>query len=293
MRRSWLVVALAACLVAGCGGSSFKGPPALVFVSVKDGDYAIFGADADGSHARRLTKEKGDPSTPQGLFFQLQPAWSPDGRKIAFSSARDGTAHIFVMNADGSGTIRVTDTSKADQQPSWSGDGKRIVFSREGALFEAPAAGGPARRAVRGLGNAEDPAVSPDGKLIAYDYRKPGFETREIWVANADGTGARQVTRLNATSGIPAWSPDGRTLAFQSNLRDGRYEIYTIRLDGTRLRKMTTSPLDVIQPAWADATTIGYSRDGAIWTVSAGKQTQLTSGKDNDSRPAWRPVQPK
>jgi len=89
VRRLLSVAALAACVVAGCGGSSFKGPPALVFVSVKDGDYAIFGAEADGSHARRLTKEKGDPSSPQGLFFQLQPAWSPDGQKIAFSSARD------------------------------------------------------------------------------------------------------------------------------------------------------------------------------------------------------------
>jgi Tol biopolymer transport system component len=281
-----------AALLSSCGGSTPKGPPALVFVSVKDGDYAIFGAEADGSHARRLTKEKGDPSSPRGLFFQLQPAWSPDGRKIAFSSARDGTAHIFVMNADGSGTVRVTDSTQADQEPSWTGDGKRIVFSREGALFEVPAAGGPARRVGRGLGSAEDPAVSPDGKLIAYDYRKPGFQNRELYVMNADGTGVRQVTRLNVTSGIPAWSPDGRTLAFQSNLRGGRYEIYRIGLDGTRLRQLTTSPIDVIQPAWKDANTVGYSRDGAIWTVADGEQTQLTSGKNNDSRPAWRPVQP-
>ena len=70
------------CVVAGCGGSSQpKGPPALVFVSIKDGDYAIFGADADGKHVHRLTKEKGDPSTPGGLFFQIEPAWSPDGRR--------------------------------------------------------------------------------------------------------------------------------------------------------------------------------------------------------------------
>ncbi len=79
-----------ALLVAGCGGSGKRARPASLFVSVKDGDYAIFGANADGRHARRLTKEKGDPSSPTGLFFQVQPAWSPDAKKIAFASGRSG-----------------------------------------------------------------------------------------------------------------------------------------------------------------------------------------------------------
>ena len=283
----------AALLASGCGGSSPTGPPALVFVSVKDGDYAIFGADADGKHAYRLTKEKGDPSTANGLFFQVQPAWSPDGQKLAFSSGRDGTPHIFLMNADGTGTVRLTDTDQEDEQPSWSADGKRIVFSREGAVFEAPAMGGPAHRIGHGLGNARDPAFSPDGKLIAYDYRNPGYSIREIYVMNADGTGIRKLTRLGAVSALPAWSPDGRTLAFQSNAGGPKYEIYTVDLNGGRPRRVTTSPIDAIQPAWKpDGTTVGFARDGAIWTIAAGKEKQLTSGKDDDSRPAWRPVQP-
>jgi Tol biopolymer transport system component len=294
MSRAAVVAALAALLVAGCGGSSRpKGPPAMVFVSVKDGDYAIFGADADGENASRLTRQKGDPSTPTGLFFQEQPAWSPDGQKIAFSSGRDGTPHIFVMNADGTGTVRVTDTNQADEQPSWSADGKRIVFSREGALFEAPSTGGTGHRIGHGLGNAEDPAFSPDGKLIAYDYRTPGYSIREIYVMNADGTGIHKVTHLGAVSALPAWSPDGKTLAFQSNAGGAKYEIYTVRPGGRRPRKLTTSPIDAIQPAWkSDGTTIGFARDGALWTIAGGKETQLTSGKDDDSRPAWRPVQP-
>jgi Tol biopolymer transport system component len=294
MIRRGLVAVLAALLIAGCGGSSQpKGPPALVFVSVKDGDYAIFGADADGSHSYRLTKEKGDPSTPKGLFFQVQPAWSPDGRKIAFSSGRDGTPHIFVMNADGTGTVRVTDTAKGDEMPSWSADGKRIVFSREGAIFEAQVSGGPAHRVGRGFGNAQDPAYSPDGKLIAYDYRRPGFENHEIYVMNADGTGIHPVTNLHYVSGIPTWSPDGKTLAFQSNLRGNRFEIYTIGLHGRGLRQVTHSETDVIQPAWRpDGKAIGFVRDGAIWISESGNETQLTSGKEDDSKPAWRPVQP-
>ncbi len=284
-------IALLALTLAGCGSrSNATRPPTLVFVSVKDGDYAIFGADADGSHARRLTKEKGDPTTPAGLFFQVQPAWSPDGEKIAFASARDGTPHIFVMNADGTGTKRLTDSDQEDEHPWWSSDGRRIVFSREGAIFEVPSTGGKAHRVGRGLGSDTSPAFSPDGRLIAYDYRRPGFPIRELYVMNADGTGIRQVTRLGEVSSLPAWSPDGKRLAFQSNARLGHYEIYTVDPDGRDLRRVTTSTIDATQPAWTPDGAIGFVRDGAIWTSKAGAETQLTSGKDVDSSPAWRPA---
>jgi Tol biopolymer transport system component len=265
----------------------------MVFVSIKDGDYAIFGADADGRHARRLTKEKGDPSTPAGLFFQVQPAWSPNGTRIAFASARDGVSHIFVMSADGTGTRRLTDTDQGDEHPWWSVDGRRIIFSREGALFTVPARGGKARRVGRGLGNAGDPAYSPDGKLIAYDYRKPGFKNREIYVMNADGTGIRAVTALDGSNGLPAWSTDGKTLAFQSNAKGPTYQVFTAALNGTGVHQVTASTADAIQPAYAPDGSIGFSRDGAIWVDNGKEGTQLTSGENIDTNPVWNPVQPK
>jgi TolB protein len=292
LRRLLPVAAFAALLVAGCGGSSTKGPPDLLFVSTRDGDYAIFGADAAGKHARRLTKERGDAS-PRGLFFQVEPAWSPDGRRIAFASFREGTSHIYVMDADGKGTRRLTSGTKSDDHPSWSPDGRRILFAREGALFVVPAAGGPPRRVGRGFGSAADPAWSPDGKQIAYDYRRPGYSIRELYVMRADGTHVRKVTELQQVSGLPAWSPDGKRLAFQSNVRLGHFEIYTIGVDGKGLREVTQSLVDVIQPAWSpDGSRLAFSRDGAIWVDAGGKQTQLTSGKNNDSAPAWRPTSP-
>ena len=293
IRRTVVFAALAALLVAGCGGSSKpKGPPALVFVSVKEGDYAVYGADANGKHAYVLTDHKADPSTPEGLFFQNDPAWSRDGTKIAFTSNRDGRTHVFVMNADGTGTRRVTNTQHSDDHPTWSADGRWIVFAREGALYRVRAAGGVATRVGKGFGASADPAYSPDGKHIAYDYRRPGFSIKEIYVMNADGTGIRKITGLNDVSTYPAWSPDGKTLAFQTSLNGGKNEIYTVPAAGGTPERTTTSQIDALQPAWTpDGSGITFSRDGALVTITDGKETKLTSGENNDSAPAWRPVQ--
>jgi TolB protein len=280
-------------LLAGCGGSTPKGPPDLILVSTRDGDYAIFGAAADGKNAHRLTKEKGDPSTPEGLFFQIDPAWSPDGAQIVFASRRDGPAHIYVMKADGTGTRRLTDTFREDQHPSWSPDGRQIVFGREGILAVIPASGGEARRLGNGPGNAADPAWSPDGKMIAYDYRNPGTPIREIYIMRADGTGVRRLTNLGNVAAEPAWSPDGRRIAFESNAL-GHFEIYTVGLDGKGLRRVTVSDSsDTIEPAWSpDGRELAFSREGALWvTDPAGSQArQLTDAENNDSSPAYRPA---
>jgi Tol biopolymer transport system component len=296
MRGLVVLAALAALLVAGCGGSSRpKGPPPLLFVSTKDGDYALFGAEADGSHVYRLTKEKGDASSPAKLFFQIEPSWSADGRKIAFVSGRDGVGHVFVMRPDGTHTRRVTNTKKDDSHPSFSPDGKWIVFGREGALFRAPFEGGPATRLLKNApGHAADPVYSPDGKLVAYDYRRPGFSIREVYVMNADGTGARTVTNLRWVSGYPAWSPDSKRLAFMSNAAGthDHNEIYTMPLAGGKPKRQTFSATDAIQPAWTPDGALSYSLDGAIWLLRDGKYTKLTTGGNNDSAPAWNPKPP-
>jgi TolB protein len=275
---------------AACGSSSPPATPDLVFVSTRDGDYALFGTSADGSDEHRLADEKGDPSTPAGLFFEVEPAWSPNGRLIAFASRREGHSHVYVMHPDGTGIHRVTDTRADDDHPTWSPDGRRLAFAREGALFVVPASGARARRLVRGLGNAAAPAWSPNGKLVAYDYRRPGYSIRGIWVAAVDGGRPRPVTRLGEVSARPSWSPDGRRLAFHSNARGGHFEIYSIGLDGSNLRRETRSSIDTIDPAWSPGgKEIAFSREGAIWAVNrAGHARRITSG-ENDSSPAWRP----
>jgi TolB protein len=264
----------------------------LVFVSSRDGDYAIYGVGASDRHEVRLTKGRGDPSTPEGLFFAAEPAWSPNGRLIAFTSRRDGYSHIYVMRADGTHVRQITHGKSDDDGPAWAPGQPRIAFARGRELFTVGSGGGPVRRLTRDLGGeAAAPAWSPDGKLIAYDYRRPGFDSREIWVVGVDGSHPRIVTKLPAVSTLPSWSPDGRRIAFQSNLHGRHFEIYSIGRDGRGLRRETKSAIDTIDPAWSpNGKEIAFSREGAIWTVDrAGRGRQITSG-GNDSNPAWRPV---
>jgi Tol biopolymer transport system component len=294
-RRSASLAALAlvlALLGAGCGGSGRTGD-ALAVVSSRDGDYALYGMDADGSHQGRLTEEKGDLSTSSGISYQLDPAWSPDGRRIAFASAREGTRDIFVMDATGQGARRLTKTNDDDANPTWSPDGQEIAFHRgnDGHVYVMSASGGSVRRLTKTLAPEREPAWSPDGRWIAYTRRSPGTPIRELWLVHPDGSGAHGLTTLATASFSPAWSPDSKTIAFAANPGGERYGIYTIGVDGKGLRTVSESTEDAFEPAWsADGETIAFSRDGAIITVDLeGNETQITDADNNDSSPAWNP----
>ncbi|HEX2302159.1 MAG TPA: hypothetical protein VHH57_00935 [Gaiella sp.] len=295
--RSTLAVVAAGCLllVSGCGGSGPTGDD-IAFVSSRDGDYAIYLMEADGSGgATRLTDERGDPSTAAGVQFQTEPAWSPDGTRIAFVSAREGSFDIYAMNADGTGTRRLTSSNANDHSPTWSPDGTRIAFSRSsdgGHVWVMNADGTGARRLTDELAEEGEPSWSPDGRWIAYTHRAPGYDFREIWIARPDGSGRRGVTKLGAKSYAPDWAPDSKRLAFSADYEGARYDIYTIGVDGKGLRRLVRSADDAFEPAWSpDGTEIAFSRDGAIAVATlAGAERQLTDPEENDSSPAWNPT---
>ena len=295
MRRAGPLVAIGtALLLAACSGSGDSDPDLLV-VSTRDGDYAIFALRVSGGGEERLTDAEVDPSTPQGLLFQTEPAWSPDGSTIAFASTRSGTSDLYSMSADGTGTRRLTSTEDDDGQPAWSPDGERIVFARgtPGRLFVMGADGAGARRLTDDEADEAEPAWSPDGRWIAYARRDPGSSIRELWLVRPDGSQGRPLTKLGGIAQAPSWSPDGRRIAFSASVADGRFDIYRVDADGKNVHRVTSGD-DAFEPAWSpDGTTIAFSEEGAILTVDVetGEERTLTDPDNNDSSPTWNPKQ--
>ena len=279
---------------AGCAGDDPSGSD-LAFVSSRDGDYAIFVMSADGAGERRLTESDSDPADDNAIFFQIEPAWSADGARLAFASGRSGTSDIYVMSADGTGTTRLTSTEDSDTHPTWSPDGGTIAFVRAGDVYTMSADGSNVLRISDINAEESDPAWSPDGELIAYVRRTPGTPVSNVWVVNPDGSGRRALTRQDGRTFTPSWSPDGARLVFSTNAEGEVYELYTIGVDGKGLRRVAPTAGDNFEPSWSpDGSRIAYQEAGAIFAVElgGGEVEKLTDNANNDSSPVWNPQPP-
>lgn len=162
-------------------------------------------------------------------------SWSPDDRKLAFTSARG----ISVVNANGKGLRRLSRST--DDSPSWSPEGKTIVFSREqrgvSYVLRMRVDGTGQRRIAR---SAWRPAFSPDGATIAF------LRNGSIWFMDVDGGRQRRLPRSGSGQSDLAWSPDGRYLAYQHQ----HYELHVIARDGTRGRTVPSYGADISGLDW-------------------------------------------
>jgi TolB protein len=196
--------------------------------------------NADGSGERSLTKVRQYPSASNLLgSFRADPAWSPDGRRIAFVKDRE----IWIIRANGAGarrlmTARNSEISSPAWSPAWSPDGRKIVFSGglRGNLFLVDAGGTGLHRLTSSWDDDRDPAWSPDGQTIAFtrwDYLGDRFP---IWVMKADGSGKRRLTGRRGVYSSPSWSPDGRKLIFD------RCDIWVMNAEGRQQRRLIKTP---------------------------------------------------
>jgi Tol biopolymer transport system component len=269
------------------------GAGTIAFVRWAGGSYAVFVMPATGGRAHRLSLAPGHPFPSRRHVFQGDPAWSPDGSRIAFTSNRTGRSGIYVMRADGSQTRKLTISDDGDVRPSWSPDGRRIVFARSGRgrLYVIDADGRNLRTLTRTVAVADsDPAWSPDGTRIAFVRRPLGGGLAAIYLIGSDGHGLCRLTPFTRSVFGPAWSPDGTKITYTNRERTG-FAIAVVGADGTGRRTLTREWLD-FTPAWsADGTKIVFAREATLYEMNADGSglRRLTRGTIDDS-PAWRPT---
>ena len=176
------------------------------------------------------------------IFSRPPPLLKP---QIAFVSERDGNFEIYVMDADGTKTTRLTNEAESDLQPDWSPDGNKIAFtsSRDGNLeiYVMNADGTDQTRLTSNPEIDSQPAWSPDGGQIAFFSRRDG--NGEIYLMSPGGEIIFNFSNNPAEDNAPAWSEDqeGIRIVFASTRQSGNFNIYIIKIDGTDLKRLTTN----------------------------------------------------
>ena len=173
--------------------------------------YDIFMADLDGKIVKQLTNAKG---------YDAEPTLSPDGKKMIYTSNKDGDIDLYIMDLKTGKEKRITNILGYDGGAWFSPDGKKIVW-----------------RASRPKGETE---IKEYKDLLAENMVAP--TKMEVFVANADGTNTRQVTNFGQANWAPTFMPDGKRIIFASNHEYKRgfpFNLYTIHEDGSGLHKVS------------------------------------------------------
>ncbi len=174
-------------------------------------EFDIYRVDANGRHLKRLTATPG---------YDAEGAISPDGKRIVFTSVRDGDLDLYVMDADGKNVKRLTRELGYDGGAFFSPDGKKIVW-----------------RAAR----LKTPKEEADYKeLLKTNAYRPA--NLELYIMDADGSNQRQITSNGAANFAPFFHPDGQRIIFASNVENPRgrnFDLYLIHVDGTGLERVT------------------------------------------------------
>jgi Tol biopolymer transport system component len=280
----------------------------------RDGATIAFAHGVEGRTGLYVVPASGgvpvEVPVPAKGFSVVQPSWSPGGGRIAYAVVT-GTlrtpARLWTVGRDGSDPSPVTDGRHQDLQPVWSADGSRIFFvsDRAGSLdvwsVRVDTSGRPQGEpapATTGVGVGSF-ALSPDGRRIVYTKVA---ERSNIWALPVGAGGrlawsdARPVTTENHTLEFLDVSSDARRLVFDSN-RGGAMDIWTMTLDGTDLRRVSTDAADEWHPSLSsDGREVAFHslRDGnrEIYAapVAGGPARRLTEHPAKDWLPRWSPA---
>jgi len=297
-------------LAAACGGGEEKATPTqtgtptpveampmgkIAFVSLRDDNAEIYVTTSVGGEVN-LTN---DPDE------DVDPAWSPDGKKIAWASKREGTYNIYLADADGGGITQLTTSDGADLSPRWSPDGKRIAFSRQGTIMVMNSDGSGLTQVTQPKPETTAPPCegggflggwSPDGDKLTFYVASGSRGTAEVCTVNVDGSQLTVVRGDPDTYNTePAWSPEDQRIAYRS-IRQGNHEVHVVNADGSDDTNLTTNPAMDIEPAWSPdgqwivfSSNRTYDFDLFIMRADGSGLLQLTRTHGKDSNPSWGP----
>jgi TolB protein len=252
----------------------------LLLTSVRTGDTEVFIVDPDTGDASNVSRSPRSEDR--------YPCWSPDGKRIAFTSDRNHRTNLYVMRADGSGLKRIVNSPAVCYMPSWQDTpkGERIVFGLHGDKPEM-ASVRPDGSDLRMLGVGHDPCLAPDGKFIAYTGEVPGGVS--VCLMDYEGGSKSQVVPGASKPGavFPNWSPDSKSIVYSWPVGEA-LELFVINADGTGNRQLTHSGGICTPAAWSpDGQWISYRfTDEAYWRNKE-RMTQVYSEKPADKRPVW------
>ncbi len=173
--------------------------------------YDIFMADLNGKIVKQLTNSP---------HYDAEATLSPDGKKMIYTSTKDGDIELYIMDLESGAEKRITHTLGYDGGAWFSPDGTKLIW-----------------RASRPKTDAE---IKEYKDLLAENLVAP--TNMEVWVANADGSNARQVTNYGQANWAPTYMPDSKRIIFASNHEYKRgfpFNMYTINEDGTNLQKIS------------------------------------------------------
>jgi Tol biopolymer transport system component len=273
------------------------------------GSYEIFIVNPDGSGLTNVTAAADSDES--------EPSWSPDGRRVAFTSTRDGgisgAPAVYVMNADGTGVRKLVGGGLEQSSPAWSPDGRWIAFSRCTFFTESGVCSSAQIVVVQpdgqGARNVTEPVVqvsvtdsepawSPDGKRIVFS-RTLSFGDNQIWVVNAAGKELRRLLADDSESDHhPSWSPDGARIVFSSDAL-GTEAIFLMNADGSGVQKLVDEFKDpddpdatigggAVNPSFSPSgTRIVFSATGDLWSTNVAGQDVVRVTETGGDEPDW------